>query len=374
VNKAALLAGALGGAAGALPAIAAEWSATPSIVWTVDHQSNRDLRPEGQETQGAFLNVDVQLKRETGVSEISLRPRAQFQRYSDDSVADSTNASLAFAGAWRDELDSMALQAVVSRENALTSELEDTGFLRGDTIRNMRAGSASWDRELSERRVRRIEMSYAQLDYSGEYERALPGYRYPSLSISERLQLSGRSALSITAFGSELSDTRNYGAQFSLERQLTPRFFALAALGFNQTDLGIQKQDGFVAQLSLKREMELGEWSLDYSHSVAASGLGVLVERDRASFVLQRALAPRLRGRFELRSVRNDDLGVRLSGERHRFDTAEAGLDWRTAHTWTLGWRVGAARGDQAFGGESGEGWRTSLVAWWSPRPWTMSR
>jgi hypothetical protein len=375
-----LVAGTLAGAVGGLPATAAEWSAAPSVAWTVDHQSNRELQPEGEKSQGAFVSLDLLLKRATEVSEISIRPHVQLQRFNGDTVADADNASLTFNTLRRGERHSLSAQVRLVHENTLTGELADSGLVGRDTTRDLSSMAAAWSHELSERHIREVQLSYARLEYDGDLEAQLPGYRYPSVALVERFELSARAALAITAFGSELQsgaqldDMANYGAQLSFDRQLTPRFTARIALGFSDTEIGPVTENGYVAEMSLRREIELGFWSFDYRHSVAASGRGVLVERDRLSLSVQRALSPRMVGRLELQSVHNDDLGVRLSGERRRYDAVEAGLDWRLARTWSLGWRVGALRANSAFGGERGEGWRTSLFASWSPRPWTISR
>jgi hypothetical protein len=354
---------------------AAEWSAAPVLSWTVDHDSNRPLSIDKEPGQGAYVQLDLLLRRATGTSSLSLRPHVDLQRYSGDSASDSDNQLLQAAGVWHTERSIFNAQATLAHENTLNSALVDTGIVGLDTRRRSKIASLSWTREQTkDRHQLAVHFSYADVDYR------LSAYRYPSLALTESIGWSPRGSLQLTAYGSTLDsdamreNSDSVGAQIGLSYDITARISASFAGGLSRQYIGNIGNSGYTGELGLTRRDVLGHWRLFGERSVTASGFGALVTRTEAGLVFERRLAPRWNGTLALRHVGNEDIGPTLSGEVHRYERVDAGLGWQATRTWTINAAAAVNWLERTANSPLAEGWRAILSATWTPQPRMLSR
>jgi len=359
---------------------AAEWSAAPVLGWAVDHDSNRLLATDDQASQGALIQLDVLLKRATGTSSLSLQPHLGWQQYTNNAAQNTSNQSLQAAGTWRDDRSAFAAEASVARDNAFNNELADTGIVTGSTRRRSKFGALSWTHQQSEHNQLDVQFSYSDVDYKSEREYRLFGYRYPSISITDSIDWSPRTTIQLTAYGSRLisqgysSDSDSMGARVGLNRALTSRITAFFSAGLSRQTVGSGSDSGYIGRFELTRTDVLGQWRLHAERSISASGYGVLVTRDDAGLSFDRRLTQRWSSTFALRSLRNNDIAANVSGERRRYERAEAGLGWQAGRTWRVNATASLTRARQTENSPLAEGWRAIVSLIWAPQPRLVSR
>jgi hypothetical protein len=371
--------------------LAAEWSAAPVLAWTVDHDSNRLLVDDGPASEAAFVSLDLLLKRATPTTMFSLRPNIGWRHYTDHAAQNADYRSLQAAGSWTDDRSMFTAQASMVEDNSLNNEAPETGLLTGSSERRTRSGALAWTHDVSDRDKLAAQVSYSDIQYRNQQYltffglqfpyTTLYGYRYPSVSLTETHQWTEQRSLKLSAYASRLipddaaaQASDSYGMQLGLQQALTPRVDLFFSAGLSRSDDGLSKQNGYIGRFELTRRHRLGSWELFAERSVAASGIGVLVRRDELGIALQQRLAPRWSSRFSLHGIRNNDLGSRYSGERGRYDRADAALDWQVTRRWTMSAGASLARARQRDGLAVVQGWSTMLSATWAPQPRAMSR
>src|SRR5262245_32428842 len=121
---------------------AAEWSAAPTVGWSVSHDSNQALTEDGSGGEGAYLQMDLLLRRATPNTSLQLRPHVTLQRFNNDDVNDSDNESVQAAGLWRTPRSLYSAQASVVHENTLTNAESDLFGI--DVRRRSNSASLGW--------------------------------------------------------------------------------------------------------------------------------------------------------------------------------------------------------------------------------------
>jgi hypothetical protein len=358
----------------------AEWSAAPTLSWGVDQDSNRLLADKARESQSGTMHLEAQLRRTSENWQLSARPLAEFRRYTNDGSAEADNRSLGIASAWSREHLQWNVVAQLAEESTLTSEVTDTGLIEADSTRRTKSVASTWVYQHSELRALEVQTAFADVDYHGRVSRNLPGYQYPSVSLTERFTVTDRTQFSITAFGSELrtpfrfSESRDTGFRYGVDHVLNEVTRLHFSVGASSRRILGDHDNGYVGDVELTRNAEIGQWRLFYRRELAASGLGYLLERDTAGVSLRRPMTPHIVGSINLQSVQNDNSAALTSAERYRYSSLEAGADWRVAESSTLGLRLGARRAQRTEEADINSGWRAAAVFTWTPRIRTLSR
>jgi hypothetical protein len=371
-------------------ASAAEWSAAPTISWIVDHDTNRALSATERSSEGGFLNADLVLRRATPTSNLWLRPRVGFQRYTEEVAQDGESYSLTAAGTWTSDRSQLNALGVFSRDNTYNSELADTGILTGSSERTSKSANLSWRTEHSPRRQLDVALGYSEIQYENQqffdfFGTPIPfetlyGYRYPSLSVTESVVWSERSSFEVTAYANRLiseieaNDSDTYGARLGFTRALTEHYTARFSAGVSQQVGEEESETGYVGRFELTRTGLLGQWRLYAERNLSPSAYGYLVTRNEAGLAFDRRVTPRWTLTTSLRSVWNEDTAVQQSNERRRFERAEVSTAWAATRTWRLNAGVSWTRSQFVEGAGLAHGWRALLSATWAPQPGRLSR
>jgi hypothetical protein len=362
---------------------AAEWSASPVLGWTLDHDSNRQLSPDGRSGDGGFVQLDLTLLRDTGVSTLSLRPHIDLQRYSSDTARDADNRSLQAAGTWRSTRSTLSAQASYAQENTLNQEFTGTGVVGVDLQRLSKQAAFSWTYEQAKDRDHLdVQLSYSDIAYQGDFIYRFSGYRYPYLSVTQTLGLSSRSSLQLTAYGSQVStpenpfdsDSNSVGAQIGFSHDLTSRISTLVSGGYSRQTFGDSSESGYIGRVEVSRTDVRGKWRLFAQRNVTPGAFGTLVTQNEAGIQFDRYFAPRWSGGFAVAMLTNDDLAQAPSNEVHRYNHADGWLRWEATRTWTINLGASVRRAQQVQEAPFAEGWRALFTASWAPRLRRLSR
>lgn len=367
---------------------AAEWSAAPQIGWSVSHDSNQALTEDGDAGEGAYLNMDLLLRRATPNTSFQLRPHVTLQRFNNDEVNDSDNESVQAAGLWRTPRSLYSAQASAVHENTLNNV--DSDLFGVDVRRRTNSASFGWTHDQTkDRHQLQATLSYSEADYQGNVLYRESGYRYPSASITQSLGWSPRSSIQLTAFGSHLDSdsgrtSDSYGAQIGFTYDYSERINAQLAGGYSRQTIeqpiffGLftakTRDSSYNGLFQVTRRDTLGQWRISASRSVTPSGFGVLVTRTEAVVAFDRRIAARWSANASLRHVGNQDVGEIASGEVRNYQRFDAGLSWRASRAWTLNVSTFLNRLERNTNSPLAEGWGAVLSATWVPNPRLLSR
>jgi hypothetical protein len=359
---------------------AAEWSVAPTFSSSIDYDSNRRLDVDARSSESALLTADVRFKRALENSEIGIEPRYTLRRFSDASFGNGDDRSLSAGLRWMRERARLEVNASIFDQSTLTTELLETGIVRGDTHQRLAQASADWKWTLTERRQLTAQLAYADVNYYGQAQRLLPGYRYPSAQIGELYIFSDQGSVTLSAFGSQLSsdtpgnDSHEAGLRVALTYDFSPRTHFDGSLGESSRLLAGVSSHGTDASIALSHDETRGTESLAYTRSLVPYGIGFLVERQQLSISGTRRLSPYLDGTISLLRVENDQRAVLLGLDRRSYASASAGLNWRPAETWTLGVQVAGihTQGPGLAAGAVSE-WRSAVTLTWTPHAHTRS-
>ncbi len=371
-------------AVGARHVAAAEWSVSPTYSSAVDHDSNRRLEADPSGTESALVTADLRFQRALEDASISIEPRYTLRRFSDASLGNGDDRSLAAQMSRTWERNVLSLTASVFDQSTLTTELLETGIVSADTHQLLLQSGGSWTWVLCERRQLSAQISYSDVSYHGgiAVHTVLPGYRYPTGSFGEQFVLSQTSSVTLSAFGSALSsDTagnsnHEYGLQVQLDRALSERTHFVGSVGRSERLLAGKSSQGTDISLSLTHNLTRGTVSLTYVRNLVPYGVGFLVQRQQSTLSGTRQLTPYLDATLSFMRIRNDELSVLLNIDRRSYDSASAGLSWRPSETFRVGLDLGALRTQAAgFAGASQDvnEWHSALTLTWTPHPRTQS-
>jgi hypothetical protein len=378
-NTAAMGCGCLLGA-GASQLSAAEWSLTPLYGWSVDHDSNPRFSTDPRGSESTVLSADLRLEHALEDSDLSLEPRYTWRRYSDSTLGNGDERSLAAAYDRTLERSRFDLRASIWDQSTLVTEILETGIERGDTHRELAQAGSDWSWNLTEDRLLVAQLSYLDVSYYGQGRSQLPGYKYSSGSLGERFVFSARSALTISAFGTELSSqtrgnsSRELGIQAQLTYDLSERTHFDGSLGESSRFLAGVHSQGTDAAISLTHDMTRGNVGINYTRSLVPYGIGFLVQRQQYSLSAGRQLTEYLDASFSLTRVDNNEIAVLLGLDRRSYESAAVGLNWHPRQTWTVGGQVSGAH-TQSIGlvTQPVNEWHTTVTVTWTPLPLTRS-
>ena len=382
--------GCLLGAGGMSHLLAAEWSAQPIFSMQTDYDSDRNMGEGTQGSEEAVLYGDLKLQRAIESTQIVLEPRFDLRRYSDSIWGPGSDRSLNGAFTWTGERMKLSLTGFIASQSTLTTEVLETGIINGDARRRSSQASGEWDWYQDERHVAFLQFGYQSAKYSGdallEYE--LPGYRYPSASLGEKVSITDRTTVAASLFGDALSSDRQgnssheEGVQLEVTHQFSERITLDVAAGESRRSLYGQRGSGTNATVMLSRTYERGSFSFNYTRSLVPYGTGFLVQRQQFGTTLSRSLTPTLDLNFTLLRVKNSASAVLLGIDRPYYDNGVLGLSWRMSESWTLQPQVSTnwsnpielTRTGPTVATATVHEWRAQVTLVWQPLPDSKSR
>jgi hypothetical protein len=359
---------------------AAEWSLQPSVSWSTDFDSDRNLAIDGKGSESAVLYGDLQLKRALENTEILLEPKFAVRRYSDTVFGAGNDRSLFASFSHIGERTHLDLTASVADQSTLTTELLGTGILQGNSHQRFKRAGGDWSWARTERGSYFLQLAYSDVSYSGANSVVLPGYRYPSVSLGQRFNVSERSMFSVSAFGDALlsdragASSREAGAQVEFSYARSERTSLDVSIGESQRTLAGVRGHGTVGALSITHKMSLGTLAAGYSRSLVPYGTGFLVERQQITASATRSLSTFVDADISVFHIQNNQSAVALGLDRLRYDTAGVGLNWRIGETWTIRPQLSTNRSQPLRSTATVHQWAAALIVTWKPPATAFSR
>ena len=373
----------------------AQWSIAPTLRTEGQFHDNLRLTTLPHRDVWALkIKPGVGLTYATEVSRFKASPQYEYLRYfSDDPIEKRfNNFFLPLSGSYRTEVDRWGLDAAINRDNALISELEETGLVTEFIPRNYRNVRGRWDRSLTEQMT--LQSSYQFTDVNYEQTRGvnLFDYQVHTGTIGADYQWTEKTNVHGVAWysnyhvqengfrsqspGLELGFSHQLFETFSLSGSGGLRYVrnTVAANGQRQKDTNLT----WLFDFSADKEWERSQLTLGYSRILNPSGLGVLFIRDRVNLDgrhrLSHALTVSLRGSFT-----NNDSSGSSSARRGVVDSqywqVSPALSWRMTEEWSmdLSYRYGQRKFNGSNGGRAHSN-TVNLALTYSWPEWSISR
>ncbi len=334
----------------------AEWSVESTMRTRGQFTDNLRLTNQDHEAVwGSWVTPSLQLQYATEVFKISLNPNVEHVRYFGDarSEVSFTNVFVPFSSMYTTESYKIGLNYSFARSNALISELEETGIVTDFLQRNRNFTETNYEYFLDERVTFQANYQFTDVMYDKGLQSGLFDFQTHTGSIGVIYQATEESHVTGTAsysnFHSPDSGSRSQSPGFDL--LLSQRLFETITISGNaggryaKTTLqanGIRSQRKNIVWLfgvSLKKEWERDQVSVNYARSLNPNGRGELAVTDRVSVSLNRQLAEHIQANVmgtltENSSIGNSSGGGSLSDTR--YWQIGPSLSWRWRENWFL--------------------------------------
>lgn len=369
--------------AAAPSARAAEWSLAPMFSWGIDDDSNRLLVSDANATQSTWLFSNATLQRATDTTQLSITPQVRWQDYDSKELGTIVDRDLSAAFSWAQERGTLALAASSFDDSTVTTELTETGIASGDAHRRSEQASVSDTYDETEQRALVFQASYVDVSYYGPLTgllALLEGYRYPTASLGEQLNLSERTTLTATAFADELlariplNDSHEAGGQLELTHSFSERTRIDISAGESARSLAGERSTGTVASINMTHTEDLGSIALSYSRQLVPYGTGVLADRQQVTLSGTYNLTEKLDIDASVLRIQNSQSIVLLGLDRRSYFGTTFGLDWRPLEAWKLRGEIDTTHSETPeIVSRPVSGWRAAVTLTWAP-PYPFTR
>lgn len=276
--------------------LAAEWSAEPLISVKGEYNSNLLLSPTTPgEVFGHWVSPGVRFAGSTESLQIGGRMAADFVRYYGDKNIGLTNLYFPISVKYKAERDTITLDAGLTRDNTLMSELQQTGAVLAFTQRDLWNVNPGWTHALTEKANLVTSYQFNDVTYEKGAPAGLSDYRVHSVSgggsysITENDQLQGmmvytnfhvpRVGLTSNIFGAQFSYVHAFNETFTGTVSGGPRYLS-STLDFAQSS-GRENSLVWVFGGALEKKFSNFQVKLDGGREILPSGFGILLRTDR---------------------------------------------------------------------------------------------
>jgi len=285
---------ALGWLGGALQA--AEWSAEPSVSIKGEYNSNLLLSPTTPgEVFGHWVSPGVRFAGSTESLEIGGRMAADFVHYYGDKDVSLTNLYFPVSIKRKTERDTLSLDAGLTRDNTLMSELQQTGAVLAFTQRNLWNVNPGWTHAITEKANLITSYQFNDVSYENGVSAGLSDYRVHTITgggsyaMTENDQLQGMmvytnfhvptTGLTSNIYGAQFSFTHAFSETFTGTLSGGPRYLSSTLDGAQFS--GQENSLVWVFGGALEKTFANFQVKLDGGREILPSGFGILLRTDR---------------------------------------------------------------------------------------------
>lgn len=363
--------------------LAAEWHVLPSAYIGSSYADNPRLLTEGGTgSAGAVGEIKAAIQLVTDRSSFSLAPRWRSARYEDDETLNTDDQFVTANYRWISERSQWNSELGYTRDTTLTSELGLTGLVQSNRRHEAVAVSAGPTFLLSERTSVGVQLDSVDNHYQDARSTGLVDYAYRSLSLFSTYVVSDRSSFTVTAQGGQLTAEGFLGGTTSRDGSLRAswayRPYDLWQLkvsaGPSYAESEIGSDTGSVFEVEAIRQGDLWSLSTLAGRSLTPTGRGVMMQRDRVSFTVKKALAERFDATVAAQWIRTEDLMSQLTAPTYHVDYGRIDVTgyWRVAERWSLALQLTGSTQQSEQSNERAEGYRALLSMVWNGLPHSL--
>lgn len=270
---------------------AADWSTKPWATMQAEYVNNILLIPGYSNwITGGVVNAGAHMQRTDDLGYLRLTPSVR-STWFDSSLPLNANDQLV-NGTWfrREEYSQWRVDANVTRDTTLTSELGVTGLVQQRKRRVASYIAPSYTYLLSPRQTLGIGISFNKVNYKNGLSSGLVDYDYGSANVNWGYKWSEMTTISTSVFTSRMNAQQianrldSAGAQIRVTTNISERWSSVFSVGGRHTQgnvLNIGSANGWLAEAHVNRKDEYGSWEAAVSRTVDPSGVGTLLQRDQ---------------------------------------------------------------------------------------------
>lgn len=318
-------------------------------------------------------NVSPQVKLSASAQEWSLNGRAQINRvdYPNRRQDSHTDDLVELNYSRQNELNKWGLDANLTSDSTLASELSETGIVVDRAQRSSRTLAPSWASNLTEHDAVTLEYSYNDVTYSSAAGTSLLGlldYKVHAPNISLSHVLSENTSLNLSLGYTDYKSlntpdlyTSQYhqiskSARIGISHTFSETLHGSVTAGLNKTDTTVDALEarvvlglpfffptttnssgsGSLVNASLEQTYEASKLSGSISRSLNPSGNGGLRQTDRLSVNYSADFTPRLNGVLSLDMYNSQSSSVSNNSITDRYYSLSPTLTWKMTEWWTV--------------------------------------
>ncbi len=259
-----------------------EWSIEPTLQLGSQFNDNpRLLQSPDKDAYAAVVDASAQLAWRSQAAELAARPAVHVAQYSSYDQLNSTDGSLVLAYTQATEYGQFGVNAHVSLDHTLSSELETTGIVEANRRRLNYRIAMTTQKRLSERLTMGSEIAFEASDFAADPLRLLVDYRYASLSAYAEQVLDERTRMTMTASaggvrGAQIvTESNDYTLRIGLSRNWDERWTSSLSIGPSLvTPKGAPSSRGLIFLAELAHSSEIARWNLTALRELKATGRG----------------------------------------------------------------------------------------------------
>ena len=361
----------------------------PTLNWTVDTDSNRDLAPNPVNSQGTVVSGDLALERETEATKLTLNSQVDWHLYDRREYANVFEDNVNASGTWTGDWTKLDVTAQDGDQSTLTTEATQTGILNSSIHQRMEQASLNATYSQTERTSFIFNTGYTDSSYYGTADsfllNLLQGYRNWTSNVSEQFQLTELSSLTVTASRVEVltrlpgNNTTETGGQVAYHRPLSESLSFDVSIGDNRVNSAESSRNATTGSLILNQSFEAGSLTFNYSRSLTPYGTGEVAQRQQISLSGTLDLTEQLQLNGSVMRVQNGQLaapaqlGGQLLPQVLNSDSVTLSLRWACMETLSVTTEVGGTHAQiPVVSSAAVNEWRVSVSVAWAPqRRWT---
>ncbi len=335
-------------------AFAAEWSLIPGFETRGQYNDNITLTTNPHSAVwGLWLNPSLQMRYATEIISLQILPEFEYVRYFSDDENDNTfvNFFLPFTGSYLTETDRFGLAAAVNRDNALISELEETGVVTDFLQRDTYTARGNWDRLLTERLTLLTSYQFYNVNYEKDRQSPLLDFQShtgtfgPAYEWTEKTRLHSTFLYSFSRFHDIAFRTHSAGVEIGLSHGLFETL-TVAGSGGGRHVVTTTRVDGrsqqdtnlvWLFSFSLDQQWERSNVVMGYSRTLNPNGNGVLLQTDRVNLHFGHEYTETITFALDGRLNLNDTIGSSSGSRRNvksRYWQVSPSISWRFTEDW----------------------------------------
>ncbi len=333
----------------------AQWSIEPQFRTAGEFTDNLRLSSDSSQSVWTLrLSASAGIDYATELLKITALPRYEHARFFSDEPIDKTfnNFFLPLSTSYRTEVDRFSFDVSINRDNALVSELEETGVVTSFLQRNSRNIQGSWDRSFTETFTSQTNYEFRDVNFERTSSSNLSDFQAHSGAIGATYQWSEETEVQMMVRYSNLHAPQNSFRSQSpgFDLRVAQRVFetlSLSGSGGLRYVLTTFSGDGQrikdknligLFNIRLDKEWERSQLTVGYSRTLNPSGLGVLFVTDQANLRIEHQLTQRLEVSILGRFIKNDTVGSSASTNgtnNSQFWQVAPSMSWRLTENWS---------------------------------------
>ncbi len=333
---------------------AAEWSFEPSFSARGEYNDNLTLTTLPHDpVWGVWLIPDLKVKGAIENMDIKTGASADFVSYRGGKDVNFTNLHFPLLARYRSEKDTLTLDTSFVRDNTLIGELQQTGVVVSFTQRNRLVVAPSWTHALTEKLAFQGGYQFNDVTYEDGAQFNLFNYTLQagnaglSYSLTERDTLQGmahyvdftvpQTQLHSSYYGFHLTLTHAFSESLSATisggvRTIVSESSSVSPPETDRTTVGLFSG-------SVEKKFERGLVRLEAAREINPSGLGLLLQTDRASLRAEQDVTERLNAAFYASIYWTQSVVTRDNASTfpdNRYYRIEPRLSYRLTEHWTV--------------------------------------